>query len=225
MTFDDTTRMRVLQAAGPVFAEKGFRAATVREICNEAGVNGASVNYHFGDKERLYIETVKHAHQLRAESVPIPKWPTGTAPEAKLKDFIRTLITRMVGTDAAPWQSRLMMREMLQPTSACRALAQDSIRPDFELLLGILDELLPSDVPKHRRQQIAFSVVGQCLFYRVAGEIVSMLVGEDDLEEHFALEQLAEHIAQFCLGALGAAQPLTPKCESDRHRIVPESIS
>ena len=62
MTTDDA-RTRMLNAAGPIFADKGFAAATVREICQQAEVNLAGVNYYFGDKERLYIETVKSAHR------------------------------------------------------------------------------------------------------------------------------------------------------------------
>ena len=56
----DDTRERLLEAASRVFAEKGYEKATVREICTAAKVsNLAAVNYYFGDKERLYIESVK----------------------------------------------------------------------------------------------------------------------------------------------------------------------
>ena len=48
------TRRQLLEAAGAVFAEAGYRDATVREICRRAHANIAAINYHFGDKEKLY---------------------------------------------------------------------------------------------------------------------------------------------------------------------------
>ena len=58
---------QLLDAAGKVFAEKGYDRSTVREICSLAGVNVSAVNYYFGDKERLYIEAVKNArHALES---------------------------------------------------------------------------------------------------------------------------------------------------------------
>ena len=50
------TRKRLLAAAGRVFAEKDYRNATIAEICRLAGTNIAAVNYHFSDKETLYLE-------------------------------------------------------------------------------------------------------------------------------------------------------------------------
>ncbi len=113
-------RTRILEAAGPVFAEKGFQPATVREICERAHVNAASVNYYFGDKETLYIETVRLARQMRARQFPLPERPFGTPPDQRLRDFITTLLQRVMAGDQVLWNTKLMMRELLQPTKACR---------------------------------------------------------------------------------------------------------
>jgi len=209
MTTDDT-RARILNAAGLIFADRGFQAATVRDICQKADVNLASVNYHFGDKQQLYIQAVRNAHQLLAGQVPMPDWPADATAESKLQDFIRTLITRMIGSQTAPWQTRLMMREILSPTSACKEMVEDYFRPHFELLLRILSELLPAETPDSARQQIGFSIVGQCLFYRVAGEVVGMLVDDKDRSADYSVDQLAEHIGRFSLAALSEIAGSTP---------------
>lgn len=198
------TRDRVLAAAGPVFAAKGFRDATVRDICDRAKVNIAAINYHFGDKERLYIESVKEAHRLRALQVPMPAWNANTPPERKLHGFIRTLLERVLVPRESEWHVQLMLREMAQPTGACAELVRDYIRPHFEILLGILNELLPANVPGERRHMIAFSIVGQCLYYRVADPVVSLLVSEQEYRS-LRPEHLAEHIARLTLAACGRA--------------------
>ena len=205
----DDTRTRIVNAAGPVFAEKGFANATIRDICQAANVNVASVNYHFGDKEQLYIETVTQAHERKVRQVQFPVWPPGIPPEEKLRDFVRTLMTRMLGTEQAPWQTALMMREVLRPTAACKALVKDYFSPDFDLLLGILREILPAETPAYRLHQIGFSILVQCLHYRVAGDVVAIMIDEQERRDHYSLAQLAEHIAEFSLAALGCAPGYT----------------
>lgn len=207
MTTDDT-RTRILNAAGPVFAEKGFADATIRDICQAAEVNVASVNYHFGDKEQLYVEAVKQAHELKIRQVNLPDWSAETTPAEKLRDFVRTLITRMMGAQAAPWQTQLMMREVLHPTAACNVLVKDYFRPDFNILLSILDEVLPKQTPAFKRHQIGFSILGQCLHYRVAGDVVALIIDERELADHYRVEQLADHIIEFSMAALGLIPPL-----------------
>ncbi len=53
---DAATKAAVLTAAERLFAVHGFRAVSVRDITAEAGVNLASVNYHFGSKDALLFE-------------------------------------------------------------------------------------------------------------------------------------------------------------------------
>ena len=201
----DDTRERLLAAAGPIFAKKGFSTATVREICQAAEVNVAAVNYHFRDKERLYIEAVKQAHCARMGQTPLPKWPPGTPPERKLRGFIETLLRRLVADPRPKWQDQLMMRELFEPTEAVAELARDAIRPEFEVLQQILAELLPADTPEEKRHLTAFSIIGQCLHYKFARPVMDALVGRDEMQS-FDAARLAEHIAEFSLGALAASR-------------------
>jgi AcrR family transcriptional regulator len=211
----DDTRTRILHVAGPIFAEKGFQAATVREICQAANVNLASVNYYFGDKETLYIEAVKLARRMRASQVPMPELVNGTPPETRLRIFIRTIVARMAGIEEVSWQSQLMLREMLRPTKACREMVEAYLRPEFHQLLAILDEILPESVPEHERYQAGYSIIGQCLFYRVAGDVVRLIVSDEEFREHYTVQQLTEHIYRTTLAALnGLKLPCTPSSES-----------
>jgi AcrR family transcriptional regulator len=50
---DIKTKEKILDAAEKLFVDNGFSATSLRAIIKEAGVNTASVHYHFGSKEGL----------------------------------------------------------------------------------------------------------------------------------------------------------------------------
>ena len=65
---DSETRLQLLAVAERLFALRGFRNVSVREITAEAGVNLAAVNYHFGSRDRLLFEIfVRRAGELSRE--------------------------------------------------------------------------------------------------------------------------------------------------------------
>ena len=68
MTVDRETRQRLLDAASRLFAERGFKDVTVRDICRAARANVAAVNYHFGDKRGLYVQLLQAATALMREA-------------------------------------------------------------------------------------------------------------------------------------------------------------
>ncbi len=204
----DDPRDRLLLAAGQAFAEHGYEAATVRDICLEAGVNVAAVNYYFGDKRRLYIESVKHAHEARVKQVPLPEWPASKPAAERLHDFVANMLERMLGFGQPPWQVRLMMREVLHPTDACRELVEDYIRPHFALLVSILDELAGGSLGEPELRRIALSIIGQCFLYRAAGDVVGMLVPPAEIASLHTPAQLADHVTRYALAALGRGPAL-----------------
>lgn len=50
----EDTRRDILRAAEECFATSGFVGATTRQVAARAGVNVATLHYHFGNKEKLY---------------------------------------------------------------------------------------------------------------------------------------------------------------------------
>jgi AcrR family transcriptional regulator len=205
MAATDATQQRLLQAAGEVFAEKGFQAATVREICARAEVsNIAAINYYFGDKEKLYAQTLREAVQCRMNEAPPPAWPPGTPPNVKLHRFIHMLVERVVITpqQTPRWYMQLMLRELSDPSPAGKSLVREFIRPVYESLWAILRDVLPPDVSQEKLHLTAFSVVGQCMYHRLGRPVIRLLVGEDE-HDSYSAEVLAEHITAFTLRALG----------------------
>jgi AcrR family transcriptional regulator len=199
-TDGEITRQRILEAAEEVFAEKGQEAASVRDILKRAGVkNIAAINYHFGDKDSLYIAAVKNAHQSCCVQE-FPQWPEGTPPATKLRDFVGTVVARML-QPARPSALSVMMREMAQPTQACVEVVRDYIQPMALVLESILAELRP-DLPRDRRFLIGNSIVAQCLFYRQNRPIIEQLMGPEMFGQ-LSAEVLTEHITSFSLQALG----------------------
>ena len=198
----DTTRDRIVLQAGPIFASKGFRAATVREICDKADVNLASINYYFGDKQKLYFETVVRAREMRVEQVPPPQWDPSTPPRDKLQGFVGVILDRLVAMQTEPWQVRLLMREILEPTEACSHLVKEYFRPFFDSLLEIVDDIVEEPLPEHIRTKIGLSIVGQCLYYRFAAGVTSLIIGDKEYGENFDRDSLAEHITRFSLAAI-----------------------
>ncbi|MDD1606663.1 MAG: TetR/AcrR family transcriptional regulator, partial [Methylococcaceae bacterium] len=64
------TQERLLIAASRMFADKGYQETTIAGICEQAQTNIASVNYHFKDKENLYLQAWRYAFQQDLKNHP-----------------------------------------------------------------------------------------------------------------------------------------------------------
>jgi AcrR family transcriptional regulator len=211
----DNTRAKLLDAAGQLFATQGFEATSIREICDKAEANVASVNYYFGDKQRLYIEAVSEAQCARVEQVPMPEWAPGTPASQRLRDFVRTFLRRLLWEERPAWHLELMLRELAHPTAACAHVVEDYIRPVASILEQIVAELLPPGTAQSDAYLVGFSVVGQCLFYHVHRPIASQLMGAAEFNA-LTIDRLADHITDFTLAALGCRPPILGGTEALR---------
>jgi len=199
----DETRHHLLDAAGAVFAEVGFRDATVREICRRAGANIAAINYHFGDKETLYLEVLRYSHGKALEKYPpLMGVPADAPPEKKLRAFVHSLLLRIFDKGPTSWHGKVMLREMIEPTEAMDSLIEERIRPMASQLWQIVSEIMDLPMNDERVRLCSFSVVSQCVFYHHCRPVVTRLIPNELPQDAASIEHLADHIIKFSLAAM-----------------------
>ena len=197
----DPTRDKLLEVAGPIFAKRGYQAATIREICAGARANVAAINYHFGDKLGLYTEvlqqSVRAAQVLAVHNALDPNAP----PEEILRALIRARLRSINGKDLPDWHSRLLALEFAQPTPALRQLVDKLTRPIYKRLLELIGGMIGMPPNDDNTRLCAISVVGQVLAYVLPGPLLTEIWPELKMTPE-QVERIADHITDFSLSYL-----------------------
>jgi len=197
---------QLLEAAGQVFAEKGFDRATGKEICERAGVNTAAVNYYFGGIEGLYVAVFEAAHGRLPSFEDVSAAIAGKSdPKAKLRAVMELIVRTITGPASSSWMFRVIGREFLSPSHAVEALREKQIVPKARLVKGIVSELmaLPADHP---------AVARTCI--TVVAPFVMLLLGDRQLLRRVFpslvlkpsdAEAMLDHMVTYALAGIAAA--------------------
>ncbi|TWT55874.1 CerR family C-terminal domain-containing protein [Allorhodopirellula solitaria] len=209
---------RLIAAAVPVFAQRGYDRATVREIAKQADVNVAAVSYYYGDKMGLYRAVVASIREQRQREFPTPAFGE-TPPRETLTRIVQTLLSRMLAGDEEGFEAMLMMREMQSPTPVLGVLIREYFQPLFVVLCQTIEELLKPDPALENTAisldsgdsaqdgdvvtQLALGVVSQCLYYRIGRPVYQQLIAAETLTKHYDAQSLCRHITASTLAACG----------------------
>ena len=197
------TRERLLTAASRIFAEQGFQESTIADICERAETNIASVNYHFGDKERLYLEAWRYAFNQELDNHPSDGGIPEAAPaEQRLAGRIRSLIARVA--DDNSYSFAIINKEMAQPTRLLADILEKEINPQRLQMLALLKECLGQAATEQHIHYCHTSIMGQCfqllrLKHMQSARNFPHYPG--DLSDSKAF---AEHVVQFSLAGIQA---------------------
>ncbi len=208
IAWDDGTKKRLIEAAGEVFATRGFRAATIREICKRANASVSAVNYHFRDKEGLYEAVFDYSHRWAVEKYPHDlSLEPDPAPEERLKAFIRAFLLRGLGDGFPTWHAKLLAQETAHPSGIMPKLAETVLRPMDEYLEGVIREILEkesaSGEPDDRTIQLCrMNIVGQCIS-QIHFRQFAPFPGPRTLEPR-QIVAIADQIYRFSLGGIRA---------------------
>jgi len=115
MKSGNKTKRILLDTACELFAEKGFYKTTMRNITDTAKTNIAAVNYHFGDKKKLYFESFKHAAAIERELI-YEEVTTIDNPKSMLEKFIYLRLEGVTSKTPCGWLIKMFHQEITNPT-------------------------------------------------------------------------------------------------------------
>ena len=198
----EATRKRLLNAAGEVFGRVGYERATVREICQAAGANIASIKYHFGGKFQLYEAVFGFWFEAAIEQFPVDMGQADARTDKqRLRAFVFMILSRLISPGKPAWHGRHIAREMAEPTGVFETAVKNTIRPVLGQLVAILQSIC-GDLPKVKFERALLSIVAQCVFYQHGRPVLERVFPAH--VTHPDLDELADHITEFSYAGLRA---------------------
>jgi len=134
----EETRNRIIDAAARAFSERGFRAASTRDIAARAGVNQGLITYHFRGKEKLWKAALDRIFgELAGALRELEGIGDATDPRERGREALRRYVRFAA---AHPELFRLMVEEGKQADARLRWLVDRHLKPlyaGFERLVAV----------------------------------------------------------------------------------------
>lgn len=202
-------KLELIETAGQLFAELGVNGTSIRNIVKRCGVNIASINYYFGSKENLYIETLRYvAWQVRcplASSILKNSKIDFSSFKNKqriIKALVKERIEKYLSDQYPSWYSKLLLRSLVEPPESL----EEVIRNTFLLELNDLIEVISKCAPEKSKEECrfwAFSLLGEVSFYAFAEPGIKMSLNQQGSYSKKFLKKLQNHISSLMLKGLG----------------------
>ena len=199
------TANRLLDAAERLFAEHGYDGVGIRQLAEEAQVNLNAATYHFGSKEKLFIETFmrrfRPAHTERLQLLQKAETSAGSRPlsvEKIVECMIRPLFELGV---AHPAFYLLLGQNLFNPPAFLDSAIHKELGPNIEVFLQAFRRALPKLPEDLLHLRTMWAMGGLLLFTVRAGELPGMHNKE-------ILEVLLQEMVRFMSAGMQSAPVL-----------------
>lgn len=158
----EETKLRLLDAAEHLFAERGFDGASLRAVTQAARTSVSAAHYHFGSKEALLAATIQRRIEpiirARFDRLDMLEREAAGAPlaiEAILDVFLRPLFEqRAARGDQGETFRRIAARLFSDPPPVVAGLKRQVFGETVERFMAALERALPG----HPREAIALDL-------------------------------------------------------------------
>ena len=199
---DRSTEERILEAAHTVFVREGTRAASLKDIAQEADVNQALLHYYFSDKKTLadtVFEQVASKFIPQIQEVFVAEQPVEEKVEKIVQRYIRLLREN-------PYLPLYVVGELNQSPNEMKERIRSMGLAPFDDL-DLLDEQLRrraenGELRPISAEQFVVNLLSLCIFPFIARPLIETMFGMDeDAFERF-IEERANQIPELFLAGL-----------------------
>ena len=196
------TQKNLLMAASEIFAEKGFRDATIVEISKRAETNVAAVNYHFGNKETLYREAWRQSFRDSIKAHPPDGGVDANAPpEMRLKGQVAALLRRI--NDKNNREFHIVNKELANPTGLLEEVMKEEMMPLRRRIMAMMREILGPENPETTVRFCTVSILSQCVIPAFINIVEKPLTDIEDVSLRIDdIEDYARHVVAFSLAGI-----------------------
>jgi len=219
------TRDQILDTAERLFAERGIDAVSLRTLTAEAGVNLASVHYHFGSKEALvtavFDRRVDPLNQTRLEMLEAVEHEAGEG-ALPLEDVLRAFFAPAIRT------SQLAGSPFMQLCGRMHAEPAEYVQKHFDAKFGPMIERFTAAFVR-ATPRLSQKERGWRLHFAVGAMVFTML--ESEKLKHYSkglcdpanVDEAVEQMVHYAAAGLRAPALLPPDDPADEQKTQPES--
>jgi len=154
------TRAKIIEAAGRLFKDTGYKGVTVRDIAKTANVHLGALNYHFRTKEALYREVLLEACKRSSVTIQEQEELMQLDPKDALYQIIRESLKYLIDQNSTHWQNVLLTRECWEPSPAFSEIVSVYFKPQSEFVARIIGKIVGKPYDSHLVKFAEISMLG-----------------------------------------------------------------
>ena len=205
-------RARLLDAAGKLFAERGYAGVSTREVARAANVNLSAINYHFGSKQALYRSIIE---QVIADLAPrrtllIEALTQAVAAAdgdpmklaAITHRFVQGVLSFLLGGEMPTAHVQLILREVNQPSLGFDLILNGHLNPLHDAIARLVGAATDRNPLSPESRLLTQSIVGMCFsFGPIRSVVLARLAWDQYTPER--IDQVVAVVAPAVVRALG----------------------
>jgi AcrR family transcriptional regulator len=198
------TRAKLIEAAGRLFAEKGFNGVTVRDIAAQAQTHLSALNYHFRSKEAMYREVLLEASRSDAISEKDQKILLAFDPKKALFIVVGESLKGYSGQGANSWRTIVLNRECREPGPVFDEVVQAYFRPETDFIARIIGKAVGKPGHDHHVRFASLVMIGLVETFGLYGHLIDAVA--PGMTAHFKKnDELVWQIVNLVLEAAAPA--------------------